>query len=148
MASPQIFTFFLFDETTGAPFPGQAPAFDSYNDDTGTPVTPPTITDTGAGAYTFTPVFPVDKGLAFVINGGAGTSPRYQAGFLRPEEFYVDLILDLNDVAFGKWEIKTAGPDNNRLILYRPDGSVLKKFDLTDVSATPSPVDTYKRNPV
>lgn len=149
MASPQIVVFFLFDETTGAPLTGVVPTFDTRRDSDGTVVAAPTITEVGGGAYKFTPSFPTDKGLVFVINGGVGSSPRRQAMFLRPEDYNVDLITDLNDVAFGKWQVFDTGPDANRLVLYREDGvTVLKKFDLSDNLGAPAVNNPFKRDPV
>lgn len=149
MASPKIVTFFLYDEATGLPLTGASPAFDTYKDTDGSNVSQPTITEVGGGCYKFTPVFPTDKGLVFIINGGAGVIPRRQSGFMRPEDYNLDILTDVKDEMFGKWEIKTSGPDVNRLILYREDGiTVLKKFDLYNSSGLPSTVNPFKRQPV
>jgi len=148
MSAPKIAVFFIYSEMTGAPLPGATPVFDSYVDDTGTPVAPPVISEIGGGAYKFTPVFPTDKGLVYVIDSGIGATPRYQAGFLRPEDYNIDFITDLNDQAFGKWQVVTIGGDANRLVLYRQDGSVLKKFDLVDANGNPTFTDPFRRNPV
>lgn len=56
---------------------------------------------------------------------------------------------DVVDYHQGKWEIKTTGPDANRLILYRADGvTVLKKFDLADAAGNPTYISPFKRTPV
>lgn len=149
MASPKIVIFFLFDEATGVPLTGATPTFDTYKDDAGVDVSQPTITEIGGGAYKFTPVFPTDKGLAFLVNGGVGSAPRRQSGFLRPEDYNLDILTDLGDEAFGKWEIKTTGPDANRLVLYRQDGvTILKKFDLFNSVGSPTYQNPFKRTPV
>jgi hypothetical protein len=58
-------------------------------------------------------------------------------------------IQDLLDYQAGKWEIKATGPDANRLILYRPDGTtVLKKFDLKNANGDPTFVNPFQRVPV
>lgn len=149
MASPKIIIFFLFDETTGAPLVGATPTFDTYKDSDGLDISPPAVTNLGGGAYKFTPVFPTDKGLCFVVNGGAGSAPRRQSGFLRPEDYALDGVVDLVDEAFGKWEIKTSGADANNLILYRQDGvTILKKFALYNDVGTPTYQNPFKRIPV
>jgi hypothetical protein len=49
----------------------------------------------------------------------------------------------------GKWEIFTSGPDENRLVLYRPDGStVLQKYNLHDKDGAPTSITPYRRTPV
>jgi hypothetical protein len=149
MASPKVVCFFLFNESTGAPLTGATPTFTTYKNTDGTDVANPSITEIGGGVYKFTPIFPTDKGLVFVVNGGAGSTPRYQSAFLRPEDYNLDALTDLQDEMFGKWEIPTIGPDTNRLVLYRQDGiTVLKKFDLLDSSGSPSSVNVFSRIPV
>ena len=113
-----------------------------------TPVAPPAISEVGNGAYKFTPVFPTDKGLVWVINGGAGSHPRYQAGFNRPEDYSGDLLQDMSDQMFGEMRLVTTGPDANRLVLYRPDSSVLLKFDLLDADNVPTFSAPFRRIPV
>ncbi len=149
MASPKMQLFFLTSASTGAPLPGVVPVFTSYTDETGASITPPAITEVGGGVYKFTPVFPTDKIVVFVIDGTSATAGRYQYGYLRPEDFYEDYILDLYQHSFGKWIIQTTGPDANRLVLYKEDGTtVLKKFDLFDSSGAPTAVNPFSRDPV
>lgn len=148
MASPKSNVFFLYDSTTGVPAAGVTPVFYSYQDTDGNPVADPTITDLGGGAYIFTPTFPTDKGIVFTVQA-TGFVPEYQSGFLRPEDYNVDLLTDLHEEHFGKWQIFTSGPDANRLVIYREDGiTVLKKFDLFDGIGLPSTSNVYKREPV
>lgn len=148
MASPQVVIFVLYDESTGVPLTGATPVFDTYKDDTGTNIAQPAITEVGGGAYKFAPVFPTNKGLVYVIDGGAGSSPRRQAAFLRPEDFYLDIIKDLQDETLGEWRIFTSGVDANRMVLYKQDGSVLKKFDLQNSSGSPTTSNPFRRIPV
>lgn len=149
MASPKILVFALFRASDGTPFTGQTPTFSNYTDETGSAVTPPAISEIGGGLYKFTPVFPTDHGIAFVIDAGASAASRYVYGYLRPEDYYLDKILDLQDEVLGKWEVVTSGLDANRLVLYRQDGTtVLVKFDLTDNSGSPTTTAPYKRTPV
>lgn len=154
MASPKIIVFWLYDATTGARLTGATPTFEIYQDDTGAAITPqPTITEIGGGAYKFTPVFPTDKWILYVINTGAGVIPAKKEATLRPEDYIEDALeaglIDLTDVALGKWEVRTTGPDANRLILYREDGvTVLKKFDLTSSIGAPTTTNPFKRTPV
>lgn len=149
MSSPKNVVFFLFDETTGAPYTGATPTFDTRLDTTGATVAAPVITELGGGAYIFTPVFPTDRGLAFVVNGGVGTNPRRQSIFLRPEDYDIDLIVDLHDGLVGKWQVFTTGPDANRIVLYKADGvTVLKKFDLADAAGAATTNNPFRRTPV
>jgi hypothetical protein len=150
MSSPKILSFFLYDSTTGVPLTGAVPTFTSYRDTDGASITQPSIAEIGGGAYKFTPVFPTDKGIVFSIySGSVATIPEYQSGFLRPEDYNVDYLIDIYDEHFGKWEIKTSGVDANRLILYRVDGvTVLKKFDLYDSLGFPGVNNPFKRDPV
>ena len=58
-------------------------------------------------------------------------------------------VVDLHDETLGKWQIFTTGPDANRLVLYRQDGTtVLKKFDLADSGGTATVVNPFRRTPV
>lgn len=148
MTSPRIVAFFLYDETTGTPLTGAVPVFDTYKDDTGTNLTAPAITEIGGGAYKFTPVFPTNKGIVYVIDGTAGSTPRRQSAFLRPEDYNLDVITDLQDEMLGEWKIFTSGPDANRMVLYRIDGSVLKKFDLQNSAGSATTSNPFRRVPV
>ena len=142
MPSPQIITFFLF---TGGntPVTGATPSFITYKDETGANLSQPTIHEIGGGAYYFTPVFTVGHGIAYVIGTGVANPPLVY-GYLRPEGFGVDSLLD---EAFGKWQIMTTGPDINKLVLYRSDGTVLQKFLLEDGAGTPTYINPYARIP-
>ena len=148
MTTPKIVVFFIYSETTGEPLPGAFPIFTTYNDDTGAPVAPPAITEIGGGAYRFTPVFTAGKGLVYTIDSAIGAAPRFQSGFLRAEDYNIDILTDLGDELLGKWQLVTVGPDANRLVLYRQDNSVLKKFDLADASDVPTFTNPFKRTPV
>lgn len=149
MASPKIEVFFLYDGT-GAPLTGVVPTFDTYRRDDGTDLigTAPAITEIGGGAYKFTPVFPTDHGIAYVVNGGASANPRRSARYMRPEDYATDLVQDLYDAEFGKWQIFTSGADNHRLVMYRPDTSILKKFDLFDSAGAPTSINPFRRDPL
>lgn len=145
MSSPKNFVFFLYDASTGAPLAGQTPTFSTYKDTTGANVSQPSITDLGGGAYSFVPVFPTDRGLAFVVNGGSA-SPPYQGGFLRPEDYNVDILTLLQKYEEGRWKIFTTGADVNRLVIYDTDGTTpLIKFDLKDAAGSPTFVNPFER---
>lgn len=59
------------------------------------------------------------------------------------------ILTDANHEMFGKWQIFTAGPDMNRLVLYKTDGvTVLKKFDLQDDGGIPTTTNPFIRIPV
>jgi hypothetical protein len=149
MSSPKLQGFFLYDATTGAPLAGITPTFSTYKDDTGANVAQPAITEVGGGCYSFTPVFTTDKAIFFIIDATVASEPRYVAGVLRPEDFYVDRVEDLYQEAFGKWQIHTTGGDANRLVLYKTDGvTVLQKFDLQNAAGDPISVNPYIRIPV
>lgn len=147
MASPKIEVFFLYD-SAGAPLTGATPVFDTYKDDLGTNLAQPSITEIGGGAYKFTPVLDPARGIAYVVDGGASANPRRLARYVRPEDFATDLVQDLWDIEFGKWQIATSGPDIHRLVLYRPDNSILKKFDLFDSAGIPTSINPFRRDPI
>lgn len=59
------------------------------------------------------------------------------------------VVKDAAEATLGKWKIFTTGPDTNRLVLYRPDGTtVLKKFDLKKIDGTAGYDDPFARIPV
>ena len=148
MASPAIEVFFLYD-SSGAPLTGISPTFDTYKDDLGADLAQPAITEIGGGAYKFTPVLNPARGIAYVVNGGAFANPRRLARYVRPEDYHVDLLQDLHDMNFGKWEIKTSGPDINRMLTYKADGvTILKKFSLFDSAGVPTSINPFRRDPI
>lgn len=60
-----------------------------------------------------------------------------------------DDVTDLLDYHQGKWQIHVTGPDANRLVLYRADGTtVLKKFDLQNANGDATYINPFRRNPV
>jgi hypothetical protein len=151
MASPKIEVFFLYDASTGVPLTGATPVFDTYKDDLGANLAQPSITEIGGGAYKFTPDITTtpDRGIAYVIDGGATASPRRVARYVRPEDYSTDLVVDLWDMEFGKWQIGTSGPDINRLVTYRTDGvTILKKFNLFDSAGVPTSINPFRRDPI
>jgi hypothetical protein len=147
--SPKVEVFFLYD-SSGHPLTGAAPDFSIYKDTTGADVAQPSIVEIGGGAYMFTPDPALTTtAIAFIIDGTVSSVPRFVAGFLRPEDFNVDFLTDLNDEGFGTWKIQTSGPDANRLVMFRRDGStVLKKFDLKDSAGSPTFTNPFQRIPV
>lgn len=150
MASPKIEVFFLYDGT-GAPLTGAVPVFDTYKDDLGVNLTQPSITEIGGGAYKFTPDITTNpnRGIAYVIDGTAAASPRRLARYVRPEDYALDLVVDLWDMEFGKWQIMTSGGDINRLVTYRTDGvTILKKFNLFDSAGVPTSINPFRRDPI
>lgn len=150
MASPKIEVFFLYD-SNGAPLTGATPVFDTYKDDLGTNLSQPTISEIGGGAYKFTPDITTnpDRGIAYVIDGGVSANPRRLARYVRPEDYALDLVLDLHDMEFGKWQIFTSGGDIHRLVTYRADGvTILKKFNLFDSAGVPTAINPFRRDPI
>lgn len=153
MASPHLEVFFVRNPATGNPLTGAAGSlsFATYTDDTGVAVTPvPTISEVGGGLYKFLATLPVSpsRGLTYVIST-SGNEPEYVWRFVRPEDWNDDQITDLADVAFGKWVIVNTGPDANRLVLYRQDGvTIVKKFDLRDLTGNPTISNIFQRLPV
>jgi hypothetical protein len=151
MTSPKLEVFFLYDATTGSPLTGATPVFDTYKDDLGVNLTQPAITEIGGGAYKFTPDITTNpnRGIVYVVDGGASASPRRVARYCRPEDFAPDLLPDMYDMDFGKWQVATSGPDLNRLVTYRTDGTtVLKKFSLFDAAGVPTSINPFRRDPI
>lgn len=143
MASPQIVVFPLFDNTQ-TPWPGQTPTFSSYTDETGTPITPPVITEVAGGFYAFTPVFTANHGIAYMIDGGASAVPRYQYDWIRPEDFYVDAIKVIKQVLLNRWKVF-----DNQLVVYDDDlTTVLATFNLFDDTGSPTMTKIFERVPV
>lgn len=161
MASPKIEVIFIYNEITGAPVTGATFTFETYKDHTGVNLTAPSITEIGGGAYCFTPSFTTDKGIVYILRTDtANATPKRVSRYMRPEDWNTDnsdlpisslsaTIDELSAIAKGKWEIKTTGPDANRLILYDTDGiTVIQKFDLKDASGSPTTTSIYRRDPV
>lgn len=155
MATPNPEVLFVFDGATGVPYTGSAGglAFVVYDDDTGSPVTPPAITKITNGIFQFTPVFS-GHGIYYVIS--TGQAPAYLCRYMRPEEANLDsistllsTITQMQEFEQGKWTIATTGGDANRLIIYASDGvTVLAKFNLFDSSGNPTSANPYSRVPV
>lgn len=147
MASPKIIVFTIYNVGTGVPQAGLTPTFSVYKDDTGSNLAQPTISEIGGGLYKFTPTFTTDKGIAYIIDTTA--NPAYLAGYLRPEDFYIDDIQLIKKIQSNKWSIVTAGPDANHMIIYDDDGvTTLLKLLLTDAGGSPTTVNPYGRTPV
>lgn len=174
MAAPKREVFFLYDSGTGAPLGGQAGAltFSVYKDDLGVDLAQPGFSEIAPGVYAFTIVFADPaRGVIYLVDSGAGAIPAFYGRYARPQDWNDDNAdtplaalgaaiqanidaADLNttnarEFNEGKWEVKTSGPDANRLIIYAPNGvTVLKKFDLFDSAGAPTTVNPYKRVPV
>jgi hypothetical protein len=146
MSSPKSIIFPIFDPMTNAPVLGAVPTFVTYKDDTGANVGQPAITEVGGGFYKFTPVFTAGRHILYVVDTAANNPPLY-SGDLRPEDYLYDLIQDLSDEMFGEWRVFTTGPDANKLVLYRPDSSVLKKFNLKDQTGAATFSAPFRRIP-
>lgn len=148
MASPKYEVFALFD-ASGNPFTGATPTFLTYKDSTGVDVAQPSIVEVGGGLYRFLPVFADPTlGLVYVVDGGASANHQKYWRYMRNEDWYPDLLLDLEDEILGQWKLFPSGPDANRLVLYRQDGTVLKKFDLKDSAGNPTSTQPFSRVPV
>lgn len=151
MASPKIQAFAVFDPITGLPLTGIAGSltFTTYKNDLGVNLTQPVISEVGGGLYKFTPVFAdLDRAIVYVLST-SGNSPGYLSQLMRPEDWAADLTQDVADVFLGKWVISNAGPDANRLVMFRQDGvTVLKKFDLKDLGGNPTVNTPFSRTPV
>lgn len=161
MASPKIEVIFVYNETTGSPVTGATFTFETYKDNTGANISPPSITEIGGGAYAFTPSFTTDKGIVYILRADtSNVTPKRVSRYMRPEDWNTDnsdiptstiesKIDELLQISKGKWEIKTSGPDANRLIFYESDGvTVIQKFDLKDSSGAPTSTTIFRREPV
>ncbi len=150
-ASPHFLVFMVYDSGTGLPKAGAlgSLAFVTYKDETGSNITTPTLVEIGGGLYGFIPNYTAGHGAAFVIS--TGNNPAYVYGFTRPEDWYIDNTdwptSNLKEFQQGSWEIKTTGPDANKMIFYGTDGvTVLHKFALTDQSGNPTFTNPFKRS--
>lgn len=156
--SPTAETFFVFNISDGTPLTGAAGgmSFDTYKDDTGTNLTPPTIFEIGGGAYGFSPTFTPGRGIVYVLSTGASGNPQKLSRYMRPEDYYADgipsiaaIVADIQEFSEGRWKIFSDGPDANRMVFYRADGvTVLKKFDLLDADGNPAVFSPFERSPV
>lgn len=91
MSSPQVYIFTVYDSTTGAPKTGVSCTFDTYVDETGTALAQPTITEVGGGRYAFFPTLTYGHGIGFIVNPGSGVTPSRLSGFIRPEDFILNV---------------------------------------------------------
>lgn len=148
MSSPKNFVFTVYDPATGLPKSGIVGqlSFRTYVDETGSNVTPPSISAIGGGSggYQFTPVFPADHGLYFEIQVAGGYLPLIVSGYLDPRDYALDTlpsiatdVTSLKNHQQGSWEIPTSGPDANRMVFYDLLGNVLDKYDLKHTDDTP-----------
>ena len=168
MSSPKIVTFALFNITTGAPLTGQAPSmsFTTYKNETGTDLTPPAIVEIGNGLYYFTPIFTAGHGIAYILNTGSGANPTGLSGYLRPEDFNTDnidvasstlqtaianvasIVAILRQVAIGKAQLFTTGPDANKIVFYDTDNTtVIAKLALFDANGVPTTTNPFSHTP-
>lgn len=87
--SPKIEVFTFYSASTGLPLSGLTPTFSTYKNSSGTTLSTPTISAVGAsGVYKFTPSFAdPDKGIVYIVDGGATANPRYHARYVRPEDW-------------------------------------------------------------
>ena len=148
---PTTSVIFALYSGAGSPLTGASVTFEAYEDFTGAPVTPPSVTEIGLGMYGFTPA-PSDiaNGTAYIIDGSASANPRYASGSLQPGvNVNVDvatilgLVTTLTDAFFGGWKIDTL---NNTLILYAQDNTtVLGTFNLFDINHNPAFTAIYSR---
>ncbi len=152
MASPKMEVFFVKSTEDNLPLTGAVGdmEFETYVNDLGAPITPPTIVEIGGGLYGFTPVFAsAIRGIAYVLTTTALGNPDRVYRYMRPEDWNPDKIDTLMQIETGQWEIKTTGPDANRLVFYDVDGTtVLYKFDLFNSLGSPTVLNPYKRVPV
>lgn len=121
---------FALSTPTGAPEVSATPSFvtDSYVDIDGNPLTPPTISNLGAGLYGFT-VPDGETAFGIIDSGNASRLPRYQAFES------IDEADDLSAKAFLILVESTGVPGNGSI-------SQFAWRDLSGVSAGPSP--TYE----
>lgn len=170
MSAPKLEVFFLYNMSTGAPLTGQTGllSFTCYKDDLGVNLAQPSFTEIGGGAYSF-PVTFADpaRGVVYVVDTGSNASPAHVARYGRGTDWNEDnadvlssaiqtivtaIAADVNfmrDYAEGKWEIKTVGPDANRMIFYAADGTtIIQKYDLRDASNLPTTINPFARLPL
>lgn len=154
LTSPRIVVFGVFNSSTGAPVTGAGGtfSFELYADDQGTPISPPAISEIGNGLYKFTPTFSASgsRGLVYVLStGGGSNTPRRYYEYIRPETFDEDKVKAILQAATGRWKIHTTGPNVNQLVMYDNDGTtILFKFNMLNVSGSPTTVNPYEAQPV
>lgn len=150
MASPTPEVFAVYDNS-GNPLTGVAAgmSFSYYGTEAGVAVLPqPAISEIGtSGIYKFTPgAIPSGHGLAYILV--TGHQPAYVTRYVRPEDYAADTVIDLKNLLFGTWEIKTTGPDANKMVFTAPDGvTVVLKVALTDIAGLPTVLNAFKRTP-
>lgn len=90
-------------DAANVPLTGLTPAFVHYVDRTGTPRTPPAITELGGGQYGFSPTDADESvGTVFLIDLGATSTPRRVSGAIHtPTNPF--LAWHLEDVAGALW---------------------------------------------
>lgn len=89
MANPRYVGLF-FADNTGAGLTGLTPAFDTYMDSDGNPITPPSISEAGGGHYFFQPDMDPDLGIFYTVNAGPTAYPQRYAAYIRYEEWNID----------------------------------------------------------
>lgn len=86
-ASPQQVAFALFN-TDYTPATGQVLTFTTYNNENGTPITPPGISELGGGFYRFAPVFDSSHtAFAYLIDTAGTIQPAVVYGYIDETDF-------------------------------------------------------------
>jgi len=113
----------------------------------------PIISAVGEGVFKFTmdwtlAAFAGVTSISMIIDAGTGVvinNERYITGRINLSDDYPEDIDTILEVSLGTWEV-TAG---NQLILYEQDGTTeIARYDLTDISGTPTVVAPAKRTKV
>ena len=140
MASAKLEVVFIFDDA-GEPLTGLTPTFAVYKDDTGSDVAQPAITEVGGGAYKFTPVFPTDKGLVYILDTDGGF-PAYLARYMRPEDYLDQALSDASLSRKFLFSQQELGADGHLVHIDPDDSSELAEFILRDAAdaATTGPI--------
>lgn len=132
-----VFSFTLFDSTTGERATGKSPTFVDFKDVTnpGSPssLSPPKIYEIGAGEYAFS----YDMGwrvVSFVVDGGSSTFPRYQSGAFD---------MRMESMILNKYVVNQT---TSKLEVYNQDGGVkIWDISLTDSLGNPINLGGTKR---